>query len=218
MPDWEEIVGQRLERMKLEPEERQEVIAEVAAHLEECYQELCVAGSPDPEGYTLAQVPDWKALGRRIQRSKEGAMNQAVRIVLCGLLTGTVAVLLALGVLRFVGVELFATLEAARLSSALPRGLGAAFHMPAGIFVLWLYTAIRSRYGPGTKTAALAGLSLWGIASLTLGHWSSMGVIPVNFLLVGVAVGLPAWVAGAVAGAWFYEGTERKPVQALKAA
>jgi len=218
MPDWEELVGRRLGRMRLEPEERHEVIAEVAAHLEECYHELRAAGSPDPEGYTLAQVPDWKALGRRIQRSKEGVMNQAVRIVLCGSLTGVVAVLLALSVLSLVGAELYLTLEAARLSSTLPGWSGAAFHNLAGICVLWLYTAIRPKYGPGTKTAALAGFALWVIAALTLAHWSSMGVVPRNFFLVAAVVGLPAWVVGAVAGAWFFEASERKPLQALKAA
>jgi len=218
MPDWEELVGRRLGRMKLEPEERREVVAEVAAHLEECYQELCAAGSPDPEGYTLAQVPDWKALGRKIQRSKEGLMNQTIRIVLCGLVTGAVAVLLALSVLSLVGLELYLTLEAARLSSTLPRWSGAAFHNLAGMCVLWLYTAIRPRYGPGTKTAALAGFTLWVIAALTLAHWSSMGVIPRNSFLVAAAAGLPAWVVGAVAGAWFFEATERKPSRELKAA
>lgn len=218
MPDWEEIVGRRLRRMKLEPEERQEVVAEVAAHLEECYQELCAAGSPDPEGYTLAQVADWKALGRKIQRSKEGAMNQTIRIVLCGLLAGAVAVLVGLGLSRLAGVEVHSVLAAARLSSALPSWLGAVFHQPAAIFVLWLYTAIRPKYGPGMKTGALAGFILWVIAALTLAHWSSMGIIPLDFLLVGVAIALPAWILGAVAGAWFYEATERKPVQALKAA
>jgi len=218
MPDWEELVGRRLGRMKLEPEERQEVVAEVAAHLEECYQELCAAGSPDPEGYTLAQVPDWKALGRRIQSSKEGPMNQTIRIVLCGLLAGAVAVILGLSISRLAGVEVHSVLAAARLSSALPGWSGAIFHLPAGILMLWLYTAIRPKYGPGTKTAAVAGLALWAITALTLAHWSSMGIIPRDFLLVGVAVAMPAWVAGAVTGAWFYEATERKPVQALKAA
>jgi hypothetical protein len=218
MPDWEELVGRRLGRMKLAPEEQREVVAEVAAHLEDCYDELAAAGSPDPEGYTLAQVPDWKALGRRIQRSKEGAMNQTIRIVLCGLLTGTVAVLFALTALRFAGAEVHSMLEAARQSSTLPNWTGGAFHLPAGVFVLWLYTAIRPKYGPGTKTAVLAGLTLWAIATLTLGHWSSMGIVPLNFLLAATTVGLPAWVLGVVAGAWFYEATERKPFQALKAA
>lgn len=85
MLDWEQIAGQGLGRMKLPPEERTEVIAEVAAHLEECYGELCAAGSPDPEGYTLAQVPDWKILGRRIQKSKEEPMSFSRKVLLPGL-------------------------------------------------------------------------------------------------------------------------------------
>jgi len=145
-------------------------------------------------------------------------MNQAVRIVLCGLLAGAVAVILGLSVLRLAGVEVFSVLHAARLSSALPNWSGALFHNLNAIWTLWLYAAIRPKYGPGPKTAALAGFAVWLIRALTLAHWSSMGVIPSNFLLVGVAVDLPSWVAGAVAGAWFYEATERKPFQALKAA
>src|SRR3972149_4177702 len=102
--------------MKLEPEEGQRHVAEVAAHLEECYQELCAAGSPDPEGYTLAQVPDWKALGRRVQSSKEGPMNQTIRIVLCGLLAGAVAVILGLSISRLPRGGVHTVVAAARPS------------------------------------------------------------------------------------------------------
>jgi len=95
MPDWKQLVGERLGRTKLPPEERGEVIEEVAAHLEECYDELCDAGSPDPEGYTLAQVPDWQALGRRIRKSKEDPMSFPRRVLIPGLM----ALLLAQAVL-----------------------------------------------------------------------------------------------------------------------
>ncbi len=86
MPDWEQIVSQRLGRLKLPPEERREVIAEVAAHLEDCYLGLCAAGSPDPGSYALAQVLDWKALGRKIQKSKEDPMNFPRRVLIPGLM------------------------------------------------------------------------------------------------------------------------------------
>ena len=85
-PDWRQLAAQRLGRLKLAPEERREVIAEVAAHLDDCYRELCAAGSPDPEGYALARVPDWKALGRKIQASKEDPMNFPRRVFVPGLM------------------------------------------------------------------------------------------------------------------------------------
>ena len=85
MPDWVQIVGQGLGHMKLPREERDEVIAELAAHLEQCYGDLCAAGSPDPEGYTLAQVSDWGALGRRIRKSKEEPMSFSRKVLFPGL-------------------------------------------------------------------------------------------------------------------------------------
>lgn len=218
MPDWDQIVGQRLGRLKLAPEERREVIAEVAAHLEDCYRELCDAGSPDPEGYTLAQVPDWKALGRRIQRSKEDPMNQTIRVFLCGMLTGTVTALLALLVLILFGVEYLAAVEAARTPTALPNWFGPCVYLAGGIWTIWLYAAIRPNYGPGPKTAVVAGFALWVIGILAAASWSSLGLIPLKVFLVTAAVALPTWMAGAVAGAWFFEATaERRPSPALKA-
>ncbi len=85
MPDWERLVAERLGHLKLPPEERREVIVEIAAHLEECYQGLRDAGSPDPEGYTLAQVRDWNALCRKIRRAKEGRMSFAWKVIMPGL-------------------------------------------------------------------------------------------------------------------------------------
>jgi hypothetical protein len=92
MPDWKQLVAARLARMKLPAEERGEVVEELAAHLEECYEELREVGSPDPEGYTLAQVPDWKALGRRIQKSKEDPMSVPRKVLIPGLMTLLLAV------------------------------------------------------------------------------------------------------------------------------
>lgn len=217
MPDWKQVVAERLGRMKLPPEERGEVIEEVAAHLEDCYGELCDASSPDPEGYTLAQVPDWKALGHNIQKSKEGPMNQTARVFLCGIVTGAVAFLLAVAGLLFGGGEFFAAVEAARRPTTFPEWSGWLLNLAAGIWTMWLYRGIRLSYGPGLKTAVVAGFALWVIGALSATIWSSMGLIPLKILLVAAVVGLPAWIAGSLAGGWSYEASERRPSQALKA-
>jgi hypothetical protein len=86
MPDWEKLVGGKLAGMKLEPEQRREVVTELAAHLEECHRELQEAGSPDAEGCTLAQVEDWEVLGRRIVKAKEEPMSFTRQVLVPGML------------------------------------------------------------------------------------------------------------------------------------
>jgi hypothetical protein len=47
MPDWERLVAERLARIELTPEVRSYVVAEIAAHLDECYTELLNARLSD---------------------------------------------------------------------------------------------------------------------------------------------------------------------------
>ena len=114
-------------------------------------------------------------------------------------------------------------MTAARQPSSFPGWSGSietnfVLHAAASIWTLWLYTAIRPSYGPGSKTAAVAGFAMWVIGALGAAIWSTEGLIPLNVFLVAAAVGLPAWVLGAVAGAWSFEATERRPSPALNAA
>jgi len=74
-----------------------------------------------------------------------------------------------------------------------------------GISLVYLYAAIRPRYGPGPKTAIWAGLIMWVIAVLLreLGE-APFGVIPLRLSLVGTVVGLVLMPVAALAGARFY--------------
>jgi hypothetical protein len=96
MSEWERIVAERLAGIKLTDEQRREVVAEIAGHLEESHQELLRTGSPDPAGQTLGQVSDWKALRRNIPRAKEDRMSFARKVVL----PGVIAVMLAIAALK----------------------------------------------------------------------------------------------------------------------
>ena len=221
MPDWERFVGERLGRMKLPPEEHGEVVEEIAAHFEECYDELCEVGSPDPEGYTLAQVPDWKALGRKIRRAKEGLMNKSIRVLVCGMLTGTVAAVLFVAGLVVISADFLPSLEAARGPASppsLPSWFDPVVWCAGGIWTIWFYTVMRSSHRPGTKTSAMTGLAVWGIGALTAAYMSSLGHLPLNVFISAAVLCLPVWIAGTMAGAWFYEASERKPSQAVIAA
>jgi hypothetical protein len=74
-----------------------------------------------------------------------------------------------------------------------------------GIALVYLYAAIRPRFGPGPKTAIGAGLIMWVIAVLLreLGE-APFGVVPLRLSIVGTVVGLVLMPVAAVAGARFY--------------
>lgn len=99
MPDWQKIVRCRLAGIALEQDEREEVIAELAAHLEEVYDALGKEGLSveDAVRHALWQVDDWRKLQRKIQaaRTKENRMNPRVKCLwLPGLLTFTLCMVL----------------------------------------------------------------------------------------------------------------------------
>jgi hypothetical protein len=99
MSDWQELVRQRLSGLALGAEEKDEVHAELAAHLEESYESLRAKGLSEQAAMqqTLGQVADWQALRRRIQtaRTKGNIMNDRVRqLWLPGMLTFTLSMAL----------------------------------------------------------------------------------------------------------------------------
>lgn len=75
----------------------------------------------------------------------------------------------------------------------------------AGIFLVWLYAAIRPRFGPGPATAAKAGIAGWFVGGLlvTLFMWPTP-VMPHNLMITTTVVGLVSWTLATVVGAKFY--------------
>ena len=60
MADWQELVRQRLSGLALDAGEKEEVHAELAAHLEETCENFVQRGLPEEEAvrHTLSQVED----------------------------------------------------------------------------------------------------------------------------------------------------------------
>ena len=83
MPDWKALVLARMENLGLSPAQEEEIVGELAAHLEDCYEEFRAQGVAEPEAIerSLAQVTDWSDLSREIQRAKrkENVMNHRTR-------------------------------------------------------------------------------------------------------------------------------------------
>ena len=76
-----------------------------------------------------------------------------------------------------------------------------------GIFIVWLYAAIRPRYGAGPKVAVYAGLAAWAIGTL-LPNASLMavaGLFPLNLTVMTTVAAIVESVAAALAGAALYK-------------
>jgi hypothetical protein len=85
-------------------------------------------------------------------------------------------------------------------------GIFTALGFAVGIVILWLYAAIRPRYGAGPKTALCAGATVWFLAYFygTVGM-AVMGMFPVRLMAIGLAWGLGELLVASVAGAYFYK-------------
>jgi hypothetical protein len=79
MPDWNALVRERLNLAGLRLEEREEVAAELAAHLDDLYEQCRAQGlsESDAISHVISEVSDWRGLAKTIQRAKrtEGTMT-----------------------------------------------------------------------------------------------------------------------------------------------
>lgn len=75
----------------------------------------------------------------------------------------------------------------------------------AGIAAVWIYAAIRPRFGAGIRTAICAGLLTWstvwllGSVAMVVADW-----VPLRMWLTMMVWGLAEVTMGSVAGAWLY--------------
>ena len=75
-----------------------------------------------------------------------------------------------------------------------------------GIFAVWLYAAIRPRYGAGPKTALCAGSAVWGVGYLmpAVGPLM-MELFPTWMMAIGLGVGIVEILAATLLGARLYQ-------------
>jgi len=128
-----------------------------------------------------------------------------LRVVLCGLLAGIVWIILGAMVTALLGRD-FAALPNNRLGSPTPGFVlvNVALDLLEGISILWLYAAIRPRYGAGAKTAVIAAFAWWFVVSLGDATWCSFGLFPERTVIPLMVGTLPALVLCTIAGAKFY--------------
>jgi len=75
-----------------------------------------------------------------------------------------------------------------------------------GLLLVWLYAAIRPRFGAGPKTAIIAALAFWFLAYFwpSLGR-GLMGLMPMKLVTIATIWGLVEIVIAALAGAAIYK-------------
>ena len=74
-----------------------------------------------------------------------------------------------------------------------------------GIMAVWVYAAVRPRFGPGVQTAICASLVVWGLAYLYPNVTTIvLGLFPTRLMIIATVWGLVEVLAAGVAGAWIY--------------
>ena len=76
----------------------------------------------------------------------------------------------------------------------------------AGIVMVWLYAAIRPRFGAGPRTAMLAGGAVWALAyASSNAAMVFLHLFPLGLMLAATAIGLVETLVAGLAGAAVYK-------------
>lgn len=133
------------------------------------------------------------------------------RVVLGGLAAGLVMNMgeaaLHGGILGADAAELLKRIGLSDTAQGWQMGLLVGVTFVLGLAAVWLYAAIRPRYGPGPATAIRAGLAVWVLAHVWSGVYLGAGfggLITPRLAWIPVAWGLFEAPIGTLVGAWLY--------------
>lgn len=74
-----------------------------------------------------------------------------------------------------------------------------------GILLVWLYAAIRPRFGPGMATAIKAAVFAWALGGSVWYLFTLLGLFSYTSFLMGMAVSLVNTIASTLVGAKLYK-------------
>jgi hypothetical protein len=166
-------------------------------------------------GRPLADAAPRVHLGADSNPSREGSMARinTARVVMGGLAAGVV-----MNVLDFVFNVLLLGPRFERQTEMLnPALTGYAGRAMAGFITLdfllgltlvWLYAAIRPRFGPGPRTAIIAGLTQWVILVGAFTSYWFQGMYTWRLVAAAHACGLVVTLVGACVGGMLYKEAE----------
>lgn len=80
-----------------------------------------------------------------------------------------------------------------------------AMTLVMGILTVWLYAAIRPRFGPGPGTAIAAGLIVWSLSYLRMTlTFGILGVHSMGIIVLAIVWSAVEMIVAASVGAYFY--------------
>jgi|SRR5579862_2652006 len=134
------------------------------------------------------------------------------RVIAGGLVAGVVA-----NVVDFVGNGVIMKDSMSAQLNALKPGLAATMaagntiaqfvgiDFLFGIVIVFVYAAIRPRFGAGPKTAFYAGLIVWIVGGLVWADVTALGIFPWSAFPMGAIEALVSCVAAALVGGMIYK-------------
>ena len=210
MPDWKMLVRERMSEEDATPAPHDEVVAELAGHLEDRYEVLRAQGVCESEAiaHAISEIGDSRQLAGRIRRAKRpgGTMNDRTKqLWLPGLASLTVGNVL---LMIFTRISLDSRLVAERSTALFPGLALMEDYMPwlaaqplIGALGAWL--SYRARGGRAMRLCAglfpsMVMLACWGLlipatAAIERHAWAARHPV---YLLLGTLV----WVAPAMMG------------------
>lgn len=134
------------------------------------------------------------------------------KVVAGGLAAGVVA-----GIIGYIGFGVLLAkrmeAEAAAVAPALQgRGMSGGaiaanilFSFGIGLALVWLYAAIRPRFGPGMKTATYAALFVWICGFIFHLDWLTMGLMSAGTYAAAAVIAFIQVIAAAGVGGMLYK-------------
>jgi hypothetical protein len=74
-----------------------------------------------------------------------------------------------------------------------------------GLLTVWVYAAIRPRFGAGPRTALVAAFAVWLATSIFFASYGFNGLYSWGLVLAASVVALLGRLAGGLAGGWLYK-------------
>jgi hypothetical protein len=143
-----------------------------------------------------------------IVRPKLNTARILVGGAVAGLIMNVSEAVLHAGILGTDSEQLYKTLNVPPPSPTanVPVLVAAAFLI--GFAAIWLYAAIRPRFGPGPRTAVIAGVAVWILSHIWSGVYLAngyAGIIPARLAWIPVIWGLFEAILATLAGAALYK-------------
>jgi hypothetical protein len=136
----------------------------------------------------------------------------AQKVIVGGIAAGIVMNVLGfLGQGMLLGARMNAEMDAVvpGLSQRMMTGASIAINvltqLVIGVLLVWLYAAMRPRFGPGFKTAAYAALVIWLCGLLFYSGWYLTGMMLASTYVFVSLVALVTLLAGAYVGGMLYK-------------